>query len=113
MNFENFCLFLFPFHVHKILPEVTALEVDSADCFVEISVVAWDVDGRQMLQYHRKVWELREENSDGKAHHSSDFRVPTEGAIWGGFSGGWEAGTLWNGSNEVHQGSDQATTLLS
>ena len=81
MNFEDSDLLLFPFHVHKILPEVTALEVDSADCFVEISVVAWDVDGRQMLQYHRKVWELREENSDGKAHHSSDFRVPTEGAV--------------------------------
>jgi len=57
------------------------LEVDVANCFLDLSLVVWSMDAEQMLTYHRQIWEMVDHT---KALDNTDFRVPTEGAMWGG-----------------------------
>ena len=37
--------------------QVTALEADSAQCSLEISLVAWQLDAPGMLEFHKHVWD--------------------------------------------------------
>ena len=64
-----------------LVSKVTALEVDVANCFLDLSLVVWSMDAEQMLTYHRQIWEMMDHT---KALDNTDFRVPTEGAMWGG-----------------------------
>ena len=52
-----------------------------ANCFLDLSLVVWSMDAEQMLTYHRQIWEMMDHT---KALDNTDFRVPTEGAMWGG-----------------------------
>ncbi|CAJ1444136.1 unnamed protein product [Effrenium voratum] len=58
---------------------VTVLDVDSAECLLEISLVAWSPDAEGMLAFHRYVWEKTDRVKD---LDSADFRVPSEGKLW-------------------------------
>lgn len=65
----------------RFVSKVTALEVDVANCFLDLSLVVWSMDAEQMLTYHRQIWEMMDHR---KALDNTHFRVPTEGAMWDG-----------------------------
>ena len=52
-----------------------------ANCFLDLSLVVWSMDAEQMLTYHHQIWEMM---AHTKSLDNTDFRVPTEGAMWDG-----------------------------
>lgn len=53
--------------------------MDSAECLLEISLVAWSPDAEGMLAFHRYVWEKTDRVKEGPCPHEFSPGIPKIG----------------------------------